>query len=517
MNLSYVAVRHGGLPKRYAQARGPKYMQTRVVNIPMRCNLICLVLFSSLTYCFSQSHVEEQVLRVVNGLRPPVAVKARPVVRWTLEARMKALHVPSVSIAVIDAGRTVWARGFGVMEAGSSDTVTSETLFQAQSISKSVSATAALRLIDAGMISLDQAINKHLKSWKLPENEFTRQRKVTLRGILSHSAGITVSGFPGYRLGDSIPSLVQILEGTSPANTPPIRIDTIPGSISRYSGGGYTVMQQLLQDMTGESFPALMNRLVLKPCNMELSTFEQPLPRFLWSQAACGHDAAGRPMKGCWPIQPEMAAAGLWTTPTDLAKWVLMIARAYEGLPNSLISKSTVTEMLTIQKTPFGLGLVLNEGDTTFSFGHSGANLGFRAEFLYFPVVRKGAVVMTNADLGGYLIGEIFAALATEYNWPGRKQTERTALNLDEQGIEELVGEYSTPGPFGKPIIYEITTIEGRLFAELKGFSPKLELFASTRDSLFSSSGYEVFISRDESGRAVKVLLGGQVEVKRIR
>ena len=467
------------------------------------------------THSVAQPHGDPRIDQVLAGLRPPIAVKGRPPIRWTLSERMLTLHVPGISIAIVDSGHLTWAGAFGVKQIGLTDSVTNSTLFQAQSMSKPVSATATLRLVESGKLSLDEDVNAYLKSWKVPEHPHSRSEKVTLRRVLSHSAGLTVGGFGGYRFGDSIPSLLQILNGESPANSSPIRIDTIPGSISRYSGGGYLVMQQLLIDATGDSFPNLMRRMVLDPLGMDLSTFEQPLPKLRWKEAALGHDSQGNVMKGNWPIHPEMAAAGLWTTPTELARWALAIADAYRGNSSKLFSKDMAAQMLTEQKAPFGLGLVLEGEKQTFSFGHSGANLGFRTEFVLFPHVGKGAVIMTNADLGSYLIDEVFQSIAAAFSWPVHRQSERQAITLTHEQKEGLVGVYNTPGPFGSPIPYEVSRDGDRLFAELKGYSPKLEIFATSTDTLFSSSGYNLVFVRDASGRAIKAKLGGQIEALR--
>ena len=462
----------------------------------------------------AQSRTSNRIDHILRGLRPPVTIKNRPPQRWTLAERMAALHVPGVSIAIIDGGRLVWAGGFGIKDSGSTDRVNASTLFQAQSISKAVTATAMMRLVEFGQLSLDEDVNNYLKTWRVPVNEFNSKEKVTLRRIASHNAGITVGGFGGYRLGDPIPTLVQILDGQKPANNPPVRVDAIPGSISRYSGGGYLVMQQVMTDVTGESFSSLMRRLVLGPAQMTSSTFEQPLSERQRKQAASGHDSAGMVMKGKWPIQPELAAAGLWTTPTNLAKWIIEIANAWNGRPSKLLSKKTASEMLTMQKPPFGLGLVLKGKDRAISFGHSGANLGFRAEFEMYPAVGKGAVLVTNGDLGGYLIDEIFLSIGAEYDWPARRQSEREALTLSARDVDGLVGTYSAPGPFG-PVPYEVSREGDRLFGELKGFSPKSEIFAESTDKFFSVYGYPLVFDRDSSGRAVKVTLGGEIEAVR--
>ncbi len=216
--------------------------------------------------------------------------------------------------------------------------MTPSTQFEAQSISKAVAATATLVLVNSGRLSLDESPNSYLKSWKLPYNEYQAREKVTLRRILSHSSGLNVGGFSGYRTGDALPTLLQILNGEKPANNPPIRVDFTPGSISRYSGGGAELMQQLLMDVTGQPFTELMKRLVLAPSGMTLSAYEQPLPESRWSEAASGHDGEGAVIKGKWPIQPEMAAGGLWTTPTELAGWALELTNAWRGNESKLFS-----------------------------------------------------------------------------------------------------------------------------------------------------------------------------------
>lgn len=189
--------------------------------------LLCALSFSAIPQSRAQNSADDRIERALHGLRPPVAIKGRPAVRWTMAERMAAHHVPGASIAIIDGGRVVWAGGFGVKEAGTTNLVTTSTLFQAQSISKPVAATATLCLADAGQLSLDQDVNTYLKSWKVPENQFQLHQKVTLRRILSHSAGLTVGGFGGYRSADPIPTLLQILNGEKPANSPPVRVDTV--------------------------------------------------------------------------------------------------------------------------------------------------------------------------------------------------------------------------------------------------------------------------------------------------
>jgi CubicO group peptidase (beta-lactamase class C family) len=475
-----------------------------------------LILFSIATGTAKPQAVQHgaeqaRIERVLSGLRPPIAVKGQPPVRSTLAEEMAESHVPGMCIAVIDNDQIAWARGFGVKQAGTTDSVTTATLFQAQSISKAVTATATLVLVNSGRLSLEQSPNAYLKSWKLPYDEYQAHERVTLRRILSHSAGLNVGSFAGYRAGEPLPSLLQILNGEEPANNPPIRVDFTPGSKSRYSGGGAEVMQQLLMDVTGQPFPELMKRLVLTPVGMTSSTYEQPLPEARWAEASRGHDGEGAAIKGGWLIQPQMAAGGLWTTPTDLAKWAFEITRAWKGEKNKLFSKRIATEMLAVQKPPYGLGVEVQGTGPNLEFSHGGSNVGFRSQVVMFPAVGKGAVIMANGDRADWVIGNLIKSIATEYHWPALTQEEREVVTLSTAQLEAMVGVYSLPpGPSGEPVTYEITRTGNRLFAELKGLGsyPKYELFPSSATSFFSTSGLNVDFTIDASGRATSLKMG---------
>jgi len=335
-----------------------------------------------------------------------------------LDKRMQALHVRGVSIAVIQNYQVEWAKGYGFADLESKRPVTAGTLFQAGSISKPVAAVAAMKLVEMGKLRLDDSVNTFLKSWKLPDSDFTKEEKVTLRRIMSHSAGLTVHGFPGYAAGEAVPSIVDVLDGKKPANTPPIRVDIVPGTLLRYSGGGYTIMQLAMIDVTGKSFPALMHDLVLSKADMRDSTYEQPLPG-LAGAAASGYRANGDAVPGKYHTYPEMAAAGLWTTATDLARFAIEIQKSREGRSNKILSKATVEEMLREQKKPYGLGFALEQVDGSSRFGHGGADEGFQALFSA-TMDGQGFVIMTNSDNGIRLANEIALSIAAAYGWPDK-------------------------------------------------------------------------------------------------
>src|SRR5688572_27074372 len=166
------------------------------------------------------AHIDsERIRRVETGLRFPRTIRGRPVAQMQLDERMRHYKVPGVSIAVIDSFRIAWARGYGVRETGGTSSITTETLFQAASISKPIAAVAALRLVQKGKLDLDEDVNVKLRSWKVPENAFTLARPVTLRRLLSHGAGLTVHGFRGYTSSAPVPTVLQVLDGHSPANS----------------------------------------------------------------------------------------------------------------------------------------------------------------------------------------------------------------------------------------------------------------------------------------------------------
>lgn len=339
-----------------------------------------------------------------------------PPIRLSLAELMKTFNVPGLSVAVIENYKIADVKAYGVIEPGSSTPVTAKTLFQAGSISKPVAATGAMYLVQQGKLSLDEDVNQKLKTWKVSENEFTKTEKVTLRRIMSHTAGLTVHGFPGYDVDSPRPTLVQVLNGEKPANTDPIRVDTVPGTKERYSGGGVTIEQLLMMDVTGKQFPALMRELVLDKIGMSDSSYEQPLPAARAAMTAGGAYADGKPVHGKWHIYPEMAAAGLWTTPTDLAKFAVEIALSKQGKANHILSQKTTQEMLTPVMDEVGLGFFF-EKDNPGQFGHNGADEGFQALLTMNAESGNGIAIMADSDNGITVMSQVLRRVAKEYGW----------------------------------------------------------------------------------------------------
>jgi CubicO group peptidase (beta-lactamase class C family) len=330
----------------------------------------------------------------------------------SLEEAMAALNIPSVSFALIDGDRVAFAEAYGA-------STTSETIYQAASLSKFVAAVGAMRLVEAKRLDLDADVNASLDSWRVPQNGFGKDHPVTLRGLLSMTAGIGVPGFLGYAVGDEVPNLTQILYGVPPANSPPIAVIAAPGSVYRYSGGSYEVAEALMVDTMGASFPDVMKEAVLEPAGMSRSSFATTLPADLDREAMRGHLADGSEIPGGYHVFPEHAAAGLWSTPTDLANLLILIGRAWRGESQLFLAPETAREMLRPQNgAHYGLGAAVAEVDGVLTVMKRGQNVGFQSYLILLPAEGKGMVVMTNSDNGSILAEELIRRAAQLFDWP---------------------------------------------------------------------------------------------------
>jgi CubicO group peptidase (beta-lactamase class C family) len=421
--------------------------------------VVSLLLSSAAIAQGPQNGPQAAIARVEKGLSPPILVEGDAT--WSLEERMKHYNVPGVSVAVIRDFKVIWAKAYGVRDVDTREPVTDRTLFQAGSISKSVAATVALKKVEEGKLRLDEDINARLKSWKLPDNEFTARKKVTLANLLSHTAGLTVHGFPGYAAGAKIPTLPEVLDGAPPANTAAVRVDMEPGTKFRYSGGGTTIAQLAVQDVEGRPFDAIAKDVVLDPVGMSDSSYAQPLPERSRASAATGHRRDGKPVPGKYHAYPEMAAAGLWTTPTDLAKFAIEIQLSLAGKSNKVLSKETVARMVTpfLPDSP-GLGFFVEKhGDATY-FGHNGADEGFTAMLLVHREKGYGAAVMINSDSFA-LMPEILRAVAREYGWEGYPPPVKPVA-VPAETLGAYAGRYRT----GPDDALTVTVEDGRLYGK---------------------------------------------------
>lgn len=450
----------------------------------------------------ASAEVEQHIQHVTSGLVGGVVLKSDEHATHKLADRMKQFNVPGVSIAVLHNGKIEWARGFGVRN-GDGAPVNAETMFQAGSISKPLAAMAALRLVQQGKLLLDTDINTYLVSWKFPADPVAEGKPVTLRELLTHTAGTTVHGFPGYASTDPVPTLVQVLNGEKPANTLAIRSEQAPMKEWKYSGGGYTVMQQALIDVTHQPFPKLLHDSVLAPIGMTRSTYEQPLPQSLRDNAATPYRGDGKPVEGGAHTYPEMAAAGLWTTPTDLAKYAIEVEQSQNGKANHVLDTDMTRQMLTSGMGHWGLGLEIGGAEANPYFSHGGANEGFMNIFAAYEKNGEGAFVMTNSDNGGPLGDEIMHSIAAEYNWPDWHPIVRTAIKVDEKVLAQYVGTYSLAPNFDVVMSVE----NGELMAQASG-QPKAELYAESGNKFFMIvAPVEVEFVRDDQGKVTSLVV----------
>jgi CubicO group peptidase (beta-lactamase class C family) len=371
-------------------------------SLRVAAGFAAMVMFASPAQAVEPSALTSTLVVPVDGVEKTL----------TLEEAMAALNIPSVSFALIDGDRIAAAEAYGA-------STTPATIYQAASLSKFVAAVGAMRFVEAKRLDLDADVNASLATWKVPQNGFDKNHPVTLRGLLSMTAGIGVPGFLGYAVGDEVPNLTQILYGVPPANSPPIAVIAEPGSVYRYSGGSYEVAEALMVDTMGASFPDLMKQAVLEPAGMSRSSFATTLPPDLDREAMRGHLADGSEIPGGYHVFPEHAAAGLWSTPTDLANLLILIGRAWRGESQLFLAPETAREMLKPQNgASYGLGAAIAEADGVLTVMKRGQNAGFQSYLVLLPAEGKGMVVMTNSDNGSILAEALIRRAAQLFDWP---------------------------------------------------------------------------------------------------
>ena len=436
----------------------------------------------------------ERIERVENGLLPAVVVRGKELPRHSIWEVMQRYGVPGVSVAVINDGKLEWAKGYGVREIGGSP-VDTATLFLAGHISQAIAAIVTLGLVESGAMGLDQNVNDYLSTWHVPDTVFTTTEKVTLRRILSHTSSLSVPSLLGYSIEDESPTLEQILDGASPATNVPIRVLDAPGSRQRYSLGGYVVLQQLLQDITGSSYADYARTTVLSPLGMKRSFHTQPLIEALAANAASGYEPSNEQVAGRWRVYPELAALGMWTTPSDLARLALELQRSASGESSTAISQTSAQHMLSQQFENRGLGFeVGGEGEWRF-FRLEGHGNNYLSEIYAYVSRGMGAVVMTNSSNGEGVKAHVLRAIAAEYRWPDYVPEEVEVAQLPDQILEQLAGRYRFRGR-DRVLVVD----RGRILQHSEGDREE-ELLPLSENQLVSISfGYRYDIDRDEAG-----------------
>jgi CubicO group peptidase (beta-lactamase class C family) len=439
--------------------------------------------------CAAATAPEPAMRRVEGGLLPLAATELG--VPTGIRERMQAYGVPGLSVAVIEHGQVAWARGYGVADSGSRQPVTTDTLFQAASISKPVSALGVLLLVQQGRLRLDEQVNDALKHWQIPDTQLTRGHPVTVRMLLNHTAGLEhadAAGYVPFSPGDPLPTLLQILAGAPPARAGPVRVTSTPGGVFHYSGAGYEVLQQLVTEVSGNSFEAYMQSQLLQPLGMRHSTFLQPVPAALAATAASGHYAGGQVLPGRYRVSPELTVAGLWTTPSDVARYVIGVQRSYAG--EGPLEPELARQMLTAGAGGRGLGPVLSGPTAARRFGHDGFNEGFECSFVGYVDGGRGAVVMANSGFAFMLIREVLDSISRAYGWPAYGPTgqqppaaamgQQRVVPLTAAALARVPGEYQmADGPK-----IRLRASAGRLWLEWPG-NGVTEVYATPEGDFF--------------------------------
>lgn len=387
-----------------------------MVTLVSRCAVIALLVSGIV---LGQSQPPTQAPAAQPAATPAVQYSTGPIDVADIDALRKQFNVPGVSIAVIKDFKIDWAKGYGIADVEAGTPVTAETMFQAASISKTVAAMTSMRAVQDGRFALDQDVNTILKSWKLPGGEFTKDRPVTPRGLMSHTSGTGDGfGYPGYAPNAPLPTLVQMADGAAPSNRPQVRLERPPMTGFKYSGGAVSIQELALTDAMGKPLVELARDWVLNPIGMTNSTFEQPLPPAREKQAARAHNRTGARMPDPWHVYPEHAAAGLWTTPTDLAKFLIEVQQTLAGKSTRVLSRASMLEMVTpVGVGPYAVGFSVEKRGEGWYFGHGGSNWGFQCSMIAHRLKGYGLVVMTNGDNGGALMQALRERIQQAYQW----------------------------------------------------------------------------------------------------
>ncbi|MDN3585975.1 serine hydrolase [Pedobacter aquatilis] len=409
-----------------------------------------------------------------------------------------------------------FAKAYGMADSARQTKASIHTLFQAASISKSFNALAIIKLFHDKKLDLYIDINTYLKNWKFPYDSLSNGKKINTANLLSHTAGLSVHGFGGYEASAALPTTIQILNGIKPANSDPVRSQFAPGEKMQYSGGGTTISQQLLTDLTGKPYQDYLNNTILKALAMNESTFAQPPLDSNKQNLATGYLADGSAIRGNFHIYPEQAAAGLWTNPIDLSKYIIETQLAYQGKSNKLLNQSDTKIRLTPYANINGsaLGVFIESPDSTKYFGHGGSNYGFQSAYYGSLEDGNGLAIMVNSD-NGDIIPELINSIAKVYGFKGLYRTETVNLTqVPESLLESYTGRYQLMPNF----ILTISRDGKSLFAEATG-QPKIEVLAQSQTKFFSKeiNGTIEFVAA-EDGKITELILfqGRTVHAKKL-
>jgi CubicO group peptidase (beta-lactamase class C family) len=464
----------------------------KTVSISISALLLFILVNCTQSHSAAYSpEVENRITRVENGLMS--WVQTQDTLSWSLKQRMDFYKIQGLSIAVINDGRIEWAKGFGWADSAEHRPVTEQTLFQAASISKSLNAVGVLKLVQDKKLDLNTDINQYLKSWKFPYDSVSKNKKITVAQLLSHTAGLSVHGFPGYPSGQIVPAITDVLDGKTPANTAPVRSEFEPGLKFQYSGGGITVSQLIVMDITGQPYADFMWENVLKPLGMTQSSYQQPPSEGKQKYLASAYKSDAAPVQGRFHVYPEQAAAGLWTNPTDLCKYILDTQSSLQGAPGKVLS----IEMNRLRLTPVdgssALGVFIEDRGSAKYFNHNGGNEGFT----YYGSLDegKGVVVMQNSD-NGAILEEIVNAVASVYNWKDFYQPVfKKVISVPDSILMSFTGKYMLNG---EPVL--ITRKNDQLYVNFRGMVWNI-YFTSNADFFVVEYKADFKFLRDSAGK----------------
>ncbi len=437
--------------------------------------------------------------------------------RWTLEERMQYHAVPGVSFAVFDAGAPVAVGAYGIRSRPDGAAVDPSTRFQAASMSKVVTALLVMQQVDAGRVTLDEDVNDKLRSWRVPESPLSAARPVTLRRILTHRAGLTVHGFRGYPRGVALPSVIEVLNGRD-GITGPVCVDIAPDSQQRYSGGGTTVAQLLLEDVTGQSFAQLAQQCIFAPLQLQRTTFEQ-LVDDVADNVAVGHRPDGSRVQGGWHRFVQLGAAGLWTTAIEFGRILAEVHRAWCGR-STLLSQCSAREMLS---RPYGdqrgLGPMVYGDEDNPRFFHDGDNQGYHCGATFYAGSGQGAVVMTNGDLGPALWREVFGAIAQACGWRGYLESPLEVYSITSTELARYAGEYRITAGYEAAATISVRVVDGALEGGIDGIPARTLLPISKTDFRSRATPFTTRFEFDSNDRVtgVCILEGEDVLIKATR
>lgn len=378
-----------------------------------------------------------QASKVVENMIPMYNIEGK-VNRLSILEMMKKDSIPGVSIAFIDNGEIAWTKHFGFANLKNSTLINENTVFTGASLSKPITAIAVLRLVEKGILDLDKDVNTYLKEWKIPENEFTINKKVTLRRLISHNAGIKNDLWSSYLPNENVPSLNQMLAGEKPSIDPATSLIFEPGTRTKYSNPGYSIIQKILMDVENKPFNDIISEQVFEPLEMNESSFLQPIPKKLMSNRAIGYTKNLEPYT--YKLFPYQAAGGIWTTPKDLSKFMIALLNDYHKGTNTLISQKMAQTVFTKETMRYVFSLWNWGKDVVFL--HHGSNQGFNC-MLYGSIEKnQGLVVMTNSDNAFGFFDYLQRAINFEYNWEYVKPEILTSTPFNISNIKKYLGEY---------------------------------------------------------------------------